>query len=71
MQDDVAKIAALTPEQLQAASEGRVGECQYNHPIGTRCPNCAGWPFAKGGSAKFISAIRQHLQEMGSAQTQP
>lgn len=64
---DVAKIAALLPEQLQAASEGRVSECRYNHPAGTHCPNCAAWPFKKGGAAEFVSAVRQYLQEQRHA----
>ena len=43
--------------------EGRVTECPYNHPRGTRCPNCSEWPFKKGGAAAFISAVRQFIQE--------
>ena len=34
-------------------------ECPYNHEVGTRCPNCARYPYPKGGSAdynaKFLS----------------
>ena len=49
-------LGKLTPEQIQAAKEGRVRECLYNHPVGTRCPICSSWPFAKGGAAQFVSA---------------
>jgi len=47
--------------------EGRVTECPYNHPRGTRCPNCSEWPFKKGGAAAFISAVRQIIQEQNNA----
>lgn len=46
----------LTDEQRQAVLEGRVHDCPYNHPKGTRCPNCAKWPFKKGGAAEFVAA---------------
>jgi len=41
---DIERIAeALDERQKQAALEGRVHDCPYNHPEGTQCPNCAGW----------------------------
>ena len=57
-------IAGLSEAQREAAIEGRVAECPYNHPDGTKCPNCSRWPFRKGGAAAFVSAVRQRLQEM-------
>ena len=67
---DPHEIAAkLTKAQREAVLEGRVHDCPYNHPRGTRCPNCARWPFKKGGAAEFITAARAVLQEqsIGSA----
>ena len=63
--DEIARV--LTDAQRRAASEGRVTECPYNHPRGTRCPNCSEWPFKKGGAAAFISAVRQFIQEQNNA----
>lgn len=57
-------IAGLSEEQLAAAKECRVRDCYVNHPIGTKCPNCADWPFKKGGATAFCLAVRQRLQEM-------
>ena len=65
---DPAQVAArLTKAQREAVMEGRVHDCPYNHPIGTRCPNCSGWPFKKGGAAKFIATTRTILQETDNA----
>ena len=50
----------VTQAQREAALEGRVHDCPYNHPIGTRCPNCASWPFKKGGAAAFIEQVREN-----------
>ena len=63
--DEIAR--GLTDAQRRAASEGRVTECPYNHPRGTRGPNCSEWPFKKGGAAAFISAVRQIIQEQNNA----
>ncbi len=61
---DVARIAAgLTEAQRTAVIEGRVRECIYNHPTGTRCPICNDWPFKKGGAAAFVEAVLHHLGE--------
>jgi hypothetical protein len=50
--DEARRIAdGLTVAQREAVVEGRVQDCPYNHPKGTRCPNCAEWPFKKGGAA--------------------
>lgn len=46
-------------EQRNAAVAGRVAECPYRHPEGTRCPNCASWPFAKGGAGDFIAELER------------
>ena len=32
-------------------------ECGYNHPVGTRCPACADWPYKKGGAAAYTAAL--------------
>lgn len=48
----------ITEAQRTAALEGRVRECYVDHPIGTRCPLCARWPFSKGGAADFVARIR-------------
>jgi len=62
--DDPAKVAAgLSKAQREAVLEGRVHDCPYNHEVGTRCPNCADWPFRKGGAAEFIATARNHLKE--------
>lgn len=62
---DAATIArGLTKAQREAAVEGRVAECPYNHPVGTRCPNCSSWPFKKGGSGDFIAAVRAELERI-------
>ena len=59
-----AEIAAkLTKAQREAIAEGRVHDCPYNHPDGTRCPNCASWPFKKGEAAEFVERIRALLKE--------
>ena len=50
----------VTQAQREAALEGRVHDCPYNHQIGTRCPNCASWPFKKGGAAAFIEQVREN-----------
>ena len=55
--------AGLDQHQREAVLEGRITECPYNHPNGTRCPNCAKWPFAKGGAVEFVSAVRAILKE--------
>jgi len=55
----------LTEAQREAVIEGRVHECPYNHPVGTRCPNCARWPFKKGGAAEFVSAVRDIVRGEG------
>ncbi len=33
-------------------------ECTYHHPVGTRCPICQHWPYAKGGAAEYNEALR-------------
>lgn len=61
--DDIAKIAAgLSDAQREAIIEGRITECPYNHPHGTRCPNCAGWPYKKGGAEAFLITVRDYLR---------
>ncbi len=55
----------LTDEQRTAAIEGRVRECPYNHPVGTRCPNCSKWPFKKGGAADFVAYARARATHEG------
>jgi hypothetical protein len=57
------QIAALDQTQREAILEGRVTDCPYNHPKGTRCPNCAKWPFKKGGAAEFVSTVRAILEK--------
>jgi hypothetical protein len=32
-------------------------ECPYNHQVGTRCPNCARWPYKKGGAAAYTERV--------------
>lgn len=60
---DPAEIArGLTKAQREAVLEGRVHDCPYNHPKGTRCPNCSRWPFKKGEAADFVLAVRQHIK---------
>lgn len=60
----VAEIAAgLTEKQREAVIEGRVRDCHVNHPQGTRCPNCAGWPFKKGEAASFVATVAAHLKD--------
>ena len=62
-QEDVVRVAeGLTKAQREAVIDGRVTECPYNHPVGTRCPNCAGWPFRKGGASAFVERVRAALQ---------
>ncbi len=56
--------AGLTKAQREAVIDGRVTECPYNHPVGTRCPNCAGWPFRKGGAANFVTTVRAELERI-------
>lgn len=53
--------AGLSEAQRRAVIEGRVTDCPYNHPTGTKCPNCAQWPFKKGGAAHFVSLIQPIL----------
>ena len=53
----------LTAAQKVAVIEGRVTECPYNHPTGTKCPNCARWPFKKGGALEFVTAVRAALSQ--------
>ena len=61
--DDIAKIAAgLSEAQRLAVIEGRITECPYNHPRGTRCPNCTGWPYKKGGAEAFLITVRDYLR---------
>lgn len=52
----------LTEAQKEAVMEGRVHDCPYNHPIGSRCPNCASWPFKKGGAVEFVSDLKAHIE---------
>lgn len=64
MTDDLDALAkGLTKAQREAVREGRVHDCPYNHPDGTRCPNCAGWPFRKGEAANFVTRMRAHLEK--------
>ena len=64
MQTDLEALArSLTEAQRKAVVEGRVQDCPYNHPHGTRCPNCASWPFKKGGAAEFVAQVRDYLKE--------
>ncbi len=53
----------LSPAQREAVGDGRVTECPYNHPTGTKCPNCARWPFKKGGALGFVTAVRAALSQ--------
>ena len=57
---DIAK--GLSPAQREAVIEGRVHDCPYNHPVGTRCPNCRDWPFKKGGAEEFVQQVRAILE---------
>ena len=57
----------LTKAQLEALIDGRVHDCPYNHPAGTRCPNCSKWPFKKGGAAAFCLAVRAHIEGKNDA----
>lgn len=68
MTTDIDRIVArLTKAQREAALEGRVHDCLYDHEPGTRCPNCASWPYKKGGAAEFVDAVRAALNERTSA----
>lgn len=59
MSGDAERIAAgMSKAQREAVLEGRVRDCPYNHPEDTRCPNCAKWPFRKGGAAQFVATMR-------------
>lgn len=61
--DDIAKIAdGLSDREQLAVIEGRITECPYNHPHGTRCPNCNGWPYKKGDAEAFLTAVRDYLR---------
>lgn len=61
--DDIVKIAdGLSAKQREAIIEGRITECPYNHPHGTRCPNCARWPYKKGGAEAFLTTARDYLR---------
>ena len=53
----------LTKAQRRVVLDGRVQDCPYNHPVGTRCPNCSEWPFKKGGAAEFVQTVRAILQK--------
>ena len=57
-------IAGLTKAQQRAAIDGRIHDCYVNHPVGTRCPNCADWPYKKGGASAFVDAVRAELEKM-------
>ena len=57
-------IVGLSEVELHAILEGRVHDCPYNHPDGTRCPNCAKWPFKKGGAADFVESVRDRIKEI-------
>lgn len=57
----MALVDDLSEEQRLAIIEGRVHDCPYNHPVGTKCPNCARWPFKKGGAAEFVSTLRAQI----------
>ena len=62
---DPAQIArSLSKAQREAILEGRVHDCPYNHMDGTRCPNCAKWPFKKGGAADFVESVCDRLKEI-------
>ena len=66
LEQDVAEIVAgLSEDRKTAILEGRIHDCPYNHPVGTRCPNCSGWPFKKGGATKFIERVRAYLRTQG------
>lgn len=60
--DIEAIVRGLSEAQREACLEGRVHDCPYNHPVGTRCPNCARWPFRKGGASAFVERVRAALQ---------
>ncbi len=57
-------IAGLTKAQQRAAIDGRIHDCYVNHPVGTRCPNCADWPYKKGGASAFVDAVRAELEKI-------
>ena len=63
MSDIPTIIAGLTDAEKRAVIEGRVIDCYVNHPVGTRCPNCADWPYKKGGASAFVEAVRKALGE--------
>ncbi len=62
MTDPQAIAKGLSEAQKRAVREGRVTECPYNHPAGTKCPNCALWPFKKGGASEFVSSVGKILE---------
>lgn len=46
----------MTTTNTRSAVElGR--ECGYNRPVGTRCPICAKWPYAKGGASAYNASL--------------
>ena len=57
----------LSEAQKRAIIEGRVAECYVKHPAGTKCPNCATWPFKKGGASAFIKTMRAYLENSHEA----
>jgi hypothetical protein len=60
---DLAKFAqSLTAAQRVRFMEGRVVDCPYDHPDGTRCPSCAKWPYVKGEAADFAANVRSYLK---------
>lgn len=62
--DDVSqKFLEMDERQKKAVVENRIHDCPYNHPTGTRCPNCADWPYRKGGAENFVIAVRRYLEE--------
>lgn len=47
-----------------AAGQKSARECPYHHPVGTRCPNCAKWPYKKGGASAYVAELhRAHLNK--------
>ena len=49
-QSDYVMVPPSVPEGFVAR------ECGYSHPVGTRCPACADWPYKKGGAAAYQAA---------------